>query len=109
MNPQAGSLAALRSHDTGRVSAHLLDRFSCGQRQWLNYPRQGGKVLPDPPPDWKDRIQAVRRRNVELPAMSDAATDRVVETLPARYPGVRRDLALARLARGWPPLTATPR
>lgn len=100
-HPQDRWLAALRSHDTGRVSAHLLDRFSVRvDAEWLRLPRHGGKVLPDPPSDWKDRIQAVRRRNVELPAMSDAATDRVVETLPARYPGIRRDLALARLARG---------
>jgi magnesium chelatase subunit D len=98
-HPQDRWLAALRRPDVGRVSAHLLDRFSVRvDAARLRLPRRGGPVLPDPPQAWTRAIRAVQA-GAELPAFSADAADRVLATMPMRSPGARRDLALARLAR----------
>jgi magnesium chelatase subunit D len=98
--PQDRWLAALRRQDAGRVSAHLLDRFSVRVNAGrLSLPHHGRRVLEPPPTAWRHLIQAVRRGEAQLPPMSEAAIEQVLTIVPARFPGVRRDLALARLAR----------
>jgi magnesium chelatase subunit D len=105
--PRDRWLVALRRADAGRISAHLLDRFAVRvSAEALKLPRYGGPVLNPPEPAWRRVVQAVRG-GAELPALSVAAADEVVEQIP-RAPGARRDLALARLARALAALQGEP-
>lgn len=97
--PRDRWLAALRRQDVGRVSPHLLDRFAVRvDARNLRLPRDGGPVLPDADPAWKLAVLAVRQ-GTELPALSASAADRIIASVRQHAPGMRRDLALARLAR----------
>ena len=97
--PRDRWLAALRRRDVGHVSAHLLDRFavrvSAGD---MMLPRYGGPVLGAPDPMWRQAVLAMRA-GAELPTLSAEVAEQVLDRVPARAPGARRDLALARLAR----------
>jgi magnesium chelatase subunit D len=101
-------LAALRRRDAGRVSAHLLDRFAIRVDAGdLRMHRDGGPILADPDPAWREAVLAVRDGS-ELPALSVAAADQVVARISPRTPGARRDLGLARLARALAALAGEP-
>jgi magnesium chelatase subunit D len=105
--PRDRWLAALRKEDVARVSPHLLDRFSVRiDAGDLQLPRDGALILPDADPVWSRAVTATReeaeppgQQEDELPVLTVAAADRIVALVPLRSPGVRRDLALGRLAR----------
>jgi len=99
--PRDRWLAALRSDEVDKVSAHLLDRFT------LRVDAEGLELPWKPDPDlelpWDpDPVltQVVRGRlGAALPGVSDAAVDRVMRVIDPGVPGARRYLALGRLAR----------
>jgi magnesium chelatase subunit D len=98
-HPRDRWLAALRREDVGQVSPHLLDRFAVRvDAKNLRLPRARGPVLPEPDPAWRQAVLAVRQ-GAELPFLSTEAADLIVALVPRGAPGVRRDLALGRLAR----------
>lgn len=107
--PRDRWLAAMHRQDAGRVSPHLLDRFSLRiDAADLVLPRDGGSVLPAPDPFWVTTVRATRDRARRLPPLSAAAAERVVMLIPPGAPGARRDLALARLARALAGLAGQP-
>ncbi|GAA4817855.1 magnesium chelatase [Streptomyces ziwulingensis] len=93
LRPRARWLAACRSADAGRLSRHLLDRFAV---------RLSAAELRLPPPDELfDALPAAWRaagRGVAPVPVTDEALTRVRELLGPNA-GVRRELALGRLAR----------
>ncbi|CAL9452541.1 hypothetical protein SUDANB145_02468 [Streptomyces sp. enrichment culture] len=94
VRPRARWLAVCRSADAGRLSRHLLDRFAVRlpvPDLALPPPEQ---VLAGLPPTW--RTAAVR--GMPPVPVTDEALTRVQELLGPDA-GVRRELALARLAR----------
>jgi magnesium chelatase subunit D len=98
-HPRDRWLAALRRQDVGRVSPHLLDRFAVRvDAKGLGLPSDRGPILPEADPAWKRAVLAVQH-GAELPALSAAAANQIMASVPHRVPGIRRDLALSRLAR----------
>ena len=99
--PRDRWLAALRSDEVNKVSAHLLDRFT------LRVDAEGLELPWNPDPDlellWDpDPVltQTVRDQlGAALPSLSNAAVHRVLSIIAPSVPGARRYLALGRLAR----------
>ncbi len=99
--PRDRWLAALRSDEVDKVSAHLLDRFT------LRVDAEGLELPWDPDPDlelpWDPDpllTQKVRNRlGAALPSLSNMAVSRVLSIIAPGVPGARRYLALGRLAR----------
>ncbi|MFE7032522.1 magnesium chelatase [Streptomyces sp. NPDC057621] len=97
--PRARWLAACGSADAGRVSSHLLDRFA------IRLPAAGlrlpdvERLLGSLPPDWLGRAAgAVGGQGAPAVTVTDEVITRVGRLLGPDT-GVRRQLALARLAR----------
>ncbi|WP_413758949.1 magnesium chelatase [Streptomyces sp. MMBL 11-3] len=97
--PRARWLAACGSADAGRVSSHLLDRFAIRlPAAGLRLPDVEG-LLDSLPPDWLDRAaRAVGGQDAPAVTVTDEVIARVGRLLGPDT-GVRRQLALARLAR----------
>jgi magnesium chelatase subunit D len=113
--PRDRWLAALRKKDIGYVSGHLLDRFSVRiDARDLKLPRDGGPILPEADPVWQQAIlvregaELPERHEAELAVLSAAAADRIATSIPGHRPGIRQDLALARLARALAALAGEP-
>ncbi|MBB5083069.1 hypothetical protein [Nonomuraea endophytica] len=86
--PEDRWLAACRREDVGRVSPHVLDRFAIRvDAANLSTARF-------------DALEALPLAGRALPDLSAGAAGRVVEVLAGHARGARRDLGLARLARG---------
>lgn len=106
--PRDRWLASLRLKDAASVAPHLLDRFSFRlDAADLVLPRFGEPVLPEPDPAWVRAVRGVSQ-GAPLPALSDAAADLVVASVPAGAPGARRLIALGRVARALAGLTGEP-
>jgi magnesium chelatase subunit D len=101
-------IAAVRRDDVGQISPHLLDRFAVRvdakglarpalRAADLDAPPAAGPpgVLGPPDPAWLQAIQ----EGGPLPEFPADAVNRVLELLPSGAPGIRRELALGRLAR----------
>jgi magnesium chelatase subunit D len=107
--PRDRWLAAMHRQDAGRVSPHLLDRFSLRvDAANLALPRSGRSVLPAPDPAWVQAVEATRSQTRRLPQLSGAAAERVVALNPPGATGARRDLAVGRLARALAGLAGEP-
>ncbi|WP_258572799.1 magnesium chelatase [Streptomyces sp. KM273126] len=95
--PRTRWLAACRSSDAGRLSPHLLDRFAVRlSAAGLNLP-PAHRLLGRLPPAWL----TAATQGVPVATVTDDALERVQELLgrDTSAPGIRRELALARLAR----------
>ncbi|WP_189878689.1 magnesium chelatase [Streptomyces bluensis] len=95
--PRTRWLAACRSSDAGRLSPHLLDRFAVRlSAAGLRLPPDG-RLLGALPPAWL----TAATQGVPVATVTDDALERVRELLgrDTSAPGIRRELALARLAR----------
>jgi len=90
--PRDRWLATLRREDVEEIAPHLLDRFAC---------RIDAPIWSLPPDLDPALSNAVRdRRGAALPGLSAAAAEQAVTTIAANHvPGIRRELALARVAR----------
>ena len=105
--PRDRWLATLWRQDVGTVSPHLLDRFSVRiDTTGLTDLLRSQETLDPPGPQWRQAVRTARTGR--LPRFSDRAADRVAELLPAGTPGLRRDLALARVARALAGLAGEP-
>jgi magnesium chelatase subunit D len=103
-HPRDRWLATLHRQDVGTVSPHLLDRFSvrvdaAGMESRL----RGQRMLTSPAPQWQYAVSTGRR-----PPLSAEAAERVEVLVSAGAPGLRRDLALARVARALAGLAGEP-
>ena len=93
--PEDRWIAGLHRRDAGCASPHLLDRFGIRVDAADLRPRPDGRPLLDPPDSaWAHAIRAHR-----LPSFTPEAAERVVTAFPSGSPGLRRELALGRLAR----------
>ncbi|UPZ28981.1 magnesium chelatase [Streptomyces sp. LRE541] len=99
VRPRARWLAACGSAEAGRVGNHLLDRFA------IRLPAAGlrlldvERLLGSLPPDWLDRAaRSVGGQDAPAVTVTDEVITRVARLLGPDT-GVRRQLALARLAR----------
>lgn len=103
--PKDRWLAALPSADIGRISPHLLDRFAIRIHAGdLRLSAGETMVLPE-----AEAWQAAVRRGAErLPPLSAAAAELVIAAAPASTPGLRRELAVGRLARAIAALDGDP-
>ncbi|MFE9093705.1 magnesium chelatase [Streptomyces sp. NPDC007264] len=92
--PRARWLAACRSADAGRLSPHLLDRFAVRLPAAALRLPPADHLLATLPPGWR----TAAAQGVPAIRVTDEALGRVPEFLGPDA-GVRRELALARLAR----------
>jgi len=101
-------IAALRRDDVGQVSPHLLDRFAVridasGLARPVLRAADLGTFLAAAPPEVFGPPDAawlqVIREGGSPPEFSEAAAGRVLDLLSSGTPGIRRELALGRLAR----------
>ncbi|WP_329237645.1 hypothetical protein OG417_34415 [Actinoallomurus sp. NBC_01490] len=97
--PEDYWIACCRRDEVGRVSPHLLDRFAVRiDAAGLGVRREtdpdAAPVLDPPDPRWVTAVRTGR-----LASLSKAAAEDVVERLPLGAAGMRRELALARIAR----------
>lgn len=103
-HPRDRWLATLRRQDAGTVSPHLLDRFSVRvDAVGLATQLRGQRRLAPPPQQWQHAVRAGY-----CPAFSAEAAERVEALVSASAPGLRRDLALARVARALAGLAGEP-
>ncbi|MFD1657839.1 magnesium chelatase [Streptomyces caeni] len=101
--PRARWLAACRSADAGRLSPHLLDRFAVRlQAAALRLP-PADHLLATLPAGWR----TAAAQGVPVARVTDEVLTRVPEFLGPDA-GVRRELALARLARTLAALDGAP-
>ena len=102
--PRDRWLATLRRQDAGTVSRHLLDRFSVRvDAAGLVTELRGRRTLPPPTPRWQHAV-----RTGGYPVFSAEAAERVEALVSVGAPGLRRDLALARVARALAGLAGEP-
>ena len=103
-HPRDRWLATLHRQDVGTVSPHLLDRFSVRvDAVGLENQLRGQRTLAAPASQWQYAVRTGRR-----PALSAEAAERVEVLVSADAPGLRRDLALARMARALAGLAGEP-
>jgi magnesium chelatase subunit D len=103
-HPRDRWLATLHRQDVGTVSPHLLDRFSVRvDTAGLESQLRGQRMLASPAPQWQYAVSTGQR-----PAFSAEAAERVEVLVSAGAPGLRRDLALARMARALAGLAGEP-
>jgi len=112
-------VAACPTADAGRISPHLLDRFPVRlpadslvptadaveniMRALAGATEEPQVLVPTPPPAWRSVLQ----RGGAGPAVADKAIERAVALHEARH-GMRRPLALIRLARATARLVGAP-
>lgn len=96
-------IASCRRVEVGRISPHLLDRFPVRISAVGLRPPGRANVLHNPPSRWRRAIQSG-----DLPSLSHEAAERSAEYIPRSAPGMRRELAVARLARAWAALSGAP-
>jgi magnesium chelatase subunit D len=95
IRPRARWMAVCRSADAGRLSRHLLDRFAVRLSVAdLRLSGPAGALFADLPADWRSAAGG----GVRPVPVTDAALTRAQELLGPDA-GVRRELALVRLAR----------
>jgi magnesium chelatase subunit D len=103
-HPRDRWLAALRREDTGTVSPHLLDRFSVRVDAVGLAPQvRRQRTLAPPAAQWQYAVRTGRCAG--FPA---EAAERVEALVSASAPGLRRGLALARMARALAGLEGAP-
>ena len=118
--PQSRWLAACASSDLSRISRHLLDRFlvrvDATPLSWSSHDLQAMRDAIDLPDEYasaglfptQPSIQGLWTTDRQLPRMTRAAADLVVDMVGGLSVTARRDLVLARTARALATLNADP-